>query len=69
VREPRGHELRLVWSGDERAVALTIDGHPHAMVDFAEPRLMCLPGFPCPGRHSPVDTHEWDAGAFARRFP
>jgi hypothetical protein len=65
----RVHQLELVWSDDERAVALLINGNAHAMVDFAEPRLMCMTAFPPPRAHSPVDTHEWDADAFARRFP
>ena len=39
------------------------------MVDFAEPRLMCMSGFPGPRKDSPVDTHAWDAAALARRFP
>ena len=65
----RVHRLEFVWSDDERAVALLINGNAHAMVDFAEPRLMCMTAFPPPDAASPVDTHEWDAAAFARRFP
>jgi hypothetical protein len=64
----RPHELRFVWSDDERAVALTINGRAHAMVDFGEPRLMCVSGFPPPAAASAVDTHEWNSAAFARRF-
>jgi hypothetical protein len=65
----RAHQLEFVWSDDERAVALLINGNAHAMVDFAEPRLMCMTAFPPPGAASPVATHEWDATAFGRRFP
>ncbi len=64
----RPRELRFDWSADDQAVALVLDGEAQAMVDFAEPRLMCRTGFPAPGSASPVRTHDWDDGAYRARF-
>jgi hypothetical protein len=60
--------LDLAWTDDGAAVALLLDGEAYAMVDFAEPRLMCRNGFPPPGRESPVSTHAWDEHALRARF-
>lgn len=62
--------LRFVWSEDEQAVTLVLNGYAHAMVDFAIPVAMCANNFPPPAADAPFPaTHEWDEQAFTERFP
>jgi len=61
--------LSIVWSGDGLKCALLINGHAHAVFDFAAKRGFCRTNFPnfpdrCDGRW-PSSDHGWSEDAVA----
>jgi hypothetical protein len=53
--------VQIVWSMDDRKVALLINGYPHAVFDFTAKRGYCRSGFPPPSEHEwSAQGHEWD---------
>jgi hypothetical protein len=58
----RAYDIRIVWSEDQRQVALLLDGYPHAAFDFDQHRAYCRSNFPSGSSWSPAG-HAWDAHA------
>jgi hypothetical protein len=56
-----GH-VRIVWSPDQRRVALLLDGVPHAAFDFESSRAFCRSNFPERSSWSSAG-HAWDEHA------
>src|SRR5579863_2485243 len=61
--------LRFDWSEDEAAVALVLDDHAHAFIDFEASLAMCSSDFPPVEPPAFAQSHAWDEEAFKRRFP
>lgn len=55
-------DAEIVWSADEQRVALMLNGHPHAVFDFASKRAYCRSNFP-PGSRWSESGHAWDEHA------
>ena len=52
-------DVEIVWSADQQRVALLLNGHPHAVFDFAGKRAFCRSNFP-PASGWSVSGHAWD---------
>lgn len=59
----------IEWTADGAAVAVSIDGSVHVMVDVAAGIAMSVGAFPPPTPDSPFRSKVWDERAFADRFP
>ena len=55
----RPRVLRIIWSDDGMQSALLINGHAHAVFDFAAQRGYCRTGFPPPSATWSVAGHSW----------
>jgi hypothetical protein len=54
-------KVQLVWSNDDKKVALLINRYPHAIFDFEIQRGYCRTGFPPPAKNGWTQhSHEWD---------
>lgn len=53
------YDVRIVWSADQRRVALLLDGEAHAAFDFERQRAYCRSNFPEGSNWSP-GGHAWD---------
>ena len=56
----RASKVQIVWSEDDRKLALLINGYPHAVFDFAAKRGYCRSGFPPPSGDWSTHGHAWD---------
>jgi hypothetical protein len=65
----RPSKLAIVWTGDGLKCALTINGYPHAVFDFAAQRGFCRTNFPNFQSQSegswPQSDHTWSDAAVA----
>lgn len=55
--------VKIVFSADGCKVALVINDHPHAVIDFGSKRAYCRTGFPPPTEAWATHGAEWDDAA------
>jgi hypothetical protein len=56
-------KVAIVWSDDSAKAALLLDGHVHAVLDFAAKRGYCRTGLPRPSGQWKAPSHDWDETA------